>query len=112
MKPDWSPDTALSRDYVGRPCILRRAALARAGGLRPAFGAAMWYDALLRVAEAAGTLESPQARTLTEAFGFIFSLRHDHQVEQLRRGEVPDDSDYKPADHVNRRRLKAPRRGR
>ena len=28
------------------------------------------------------------------------------------RGEVPDDSDYKPADHVNRRRLKAPRRGR
>ncbi len=45
----------------------------------------------LRVAEAAGTLESAQARTLTEAFGFIFSLRLDHQVEQLRRGEGPDD---------------------
>jgi CBS domain-containing protein len=45
----------------------------------------------LRAAEAAGTLESPQARTLMEAFGFIFSLRLDHQVEQLRRGEVPDD---------------------
>jgi CBS domain-containing protein len=45
----------------------------------------------LRAAEAAGTLESSQARTLTEAFGFIFSLRLDHQVEQLRRGEVPDD---------------------
>ncbi len=45
----------------------------------------------LRVAEAAGTLEGSQAQTLAEAFGFIFSLRLDHQVEQLRRGEVPDD---------------------
>jgi CBS domain-containing protein len=45
----------------------------------------------LRAAEAAGTLESAQARTLMEAFGFIFSLRLDHQVEQLRRGEEPDD---------------------
>jgi CBS domain-containing protein len=26
-----------------------------------------------------------------EAFGFIFSLRLDHQVEQLRQGEPPDD---------------------
>ena len=45
----------------------------------------------LRAAEAAGTLEGPEARTLMEAFGFIFSLRLDHQVEQLRRGETPDD---------------------
>jgi CBS domain-containing protein len=45
----------------------------------------------LRAAEAAGTLESQQARTLMEAFGFISSLRLDHQVEQLRRGEAPDD---------------------
>jgi hypothetical protein len=45
----------------------------------------------LRAAEAAGTLESSQARTLAEAFDFIFALRLDHQVEQLRRGEVPDD---------------------
>jgi len=45
----------------------------------------------LRAAEAAGTLDGPDARTLMEAFGFIFSLRLDHQVEQLRRGEAPDD---------------------
>jgi len=45
----------------------------------------------LRAGEAAGTLESPAARTLMEAFGFIFSLRLDHQVEQLRRGEMPDE---------------------
>src|SRR5208337_4951978 len=41
--------------------------------------------------EAAGTMEGPEAQTLMEAFGFIFSLRLDHQVEQLRRGQVPDD---------------------
>ncbi len=51
MKPDWSPDTLLSRDYIGRPCMLETAALRRAGGLRPQFGAAMWYDALLRMTE-------------------------------------------------------------
>jgi CBS domain-containing protein len=45
----------------------------------------------LRAAEAAGALEGPDARTLMEAFSFIFSLRLDHQVEQLRRGEAPDD---------------------
>jgi CBS domain-containing protein len=47
--------------------------------------------ALMKAAEAAGTLEGPQARTLMEAFALIFSLRLDHQVEQLRRGEAPDD---------------------
>src|SRR5262249_30178036 len=45
----------------------------------------------LCAAEAAGTLDRADARTLMEAFGFIFSLRLDHQVEQVRRGEVPGD---------------------
>ena len=54
MKPDWSPDTLLSRDYVGRPCIMRVSALQRVGGLRAEFGAAAWYDAILRVSEGAG----------------------------------------------------------
>jgi CBS domain-containing protein len=45
----------------------------------------------LRAAEAAGTLDSSEARTLAEAFDLIFALRLDHQVEQLRRGEAPDD---------------------
>ena len=45
----------------------------------------------LRAAEAAGMMDSAEAQTLTEAFAFIFSLRLDHQVEQLRRGSTPDD---------------------
>jgi GT2 family glycosyltransferase len=51
FKPGWSPETALTRDYVGRLCAFRGSVLTEAGGLEPQFGAAMWYDALLRVSE-------------------------------------------------------------
>ena len=51
FKPDWSPDTALSRDYIGRPCAIARQLALDAGGLRPAHGPAAWFDLLLRVAE-------------------------------------------------------------
>jgi GT2 family glycosyltransferase len=51
FKPGWSPETALTRDYVGRLCAFRGTALAAAGGLDPAHAGAMWYDALLRVSE-------------------------------------------------------------
>jgi GT2 family glycosyltransferase len=56
MKPDWSPDTLLSRDYVGRPCMLKVSALQRVGGLRGEFRAAAWYDAILRVSERPGSI--------------------------------------------------------
>ena len=46
------PETALTRDYVGRLCAIRTAVLTAAGGLDPAHGAAAWYDAVLRVSEA------------------------------------------------------------
>lgn len=51
FKPDWSPETYVDRDYVGRLCLLRRTALEAAGGLRPVFGSATWYEALLRLSE-------------------------------------------------------------
>jgi CBS domain-containing protein len=64
--------------------------LARSAGMAAGVTSGSTLDRL-RAAEAAGTLEGPEARTLIEAFGFIFSLRLDHQVEQLRQGEAPDD---------------------
>jgi signal-transduction protein with cAMP-binding, CBS, and nucleotidyltransferase domain len=64
--------------------------LARWAGLHAGLASASTVERL-QAAEAAGILESGDARTLIEAFGFIFSLRLDHQVEQLRRGETPDD---------------------
>jgi GT2 family glycosyltransferase len=51
FKPDWSPETLLTRDFVGRLCVVRRELLERAGGLRDVFDTARWYEALLRVTE-------------------------------------------------------------
>jgi CBS domain-containing protein len=110
----FRPPTGFLRDFVVEHSGERRGRLdIKHGGVIPIVDLARWaamgagaavasgadapagLTALtldrLRVAEAAGTLESAQAQTLTEAFGFISSLRLDHQVEQLRRGEVPDD---------------------
>jgi CBS domain-containing protein len=45
----------------------------------------------LRAAAGAGTLSGPDARTLEDALALISGLRLDHQVEQLRAGQAPDD---------------------
>ena len=99
----FRPPTGFLRDFVVEHSGERRGQLdIKHGGLIPIIDLARWAGMAagaasgstverLRVAEAAGTLESTDAHTLIEAFGFIFSLRLDHQVEQLRSGEVPDD---------------------
>jgi CBS domain-containing protein len=99
----FRPPTGFLRDFVVEHSGERRGQLdIKHGGLTPIIDLARWAGLAanaasgstverLRAAEAAGTLESTDAHTLIEAFGFIFSLRLDHQVEQLRSGEVPDD---------------------
>jgi CBS domain-containing protein len=99
----FRPPTGFLRDFVVEHSGERRGQLdLKHGGLIPIVDLARWAGMSagvtsgstmdrLRAAEAAGTMEGPEARTLMEAFGFIFSLRLDHQVEQLRRGEPPDD---------------------
>jgi CBS domain-containing protein len=99
----FHPPTGFLRDFVVEHSGQRRGQLdIKHGGMIPIVDLARWAGMAagvsscstvgrLRAAEAAGTLDSPDARTLVEAFGFIFSLRLDHQVEQLRRGEPPDD---------------------
>jgi CBS domain-containing protein len=99
----FRPPTGFLRDFVVEHSGERRGQLdIKHGGLVPIIDLARWAGLAagaasgstverLRAAEAAGTLESTDARTLVEAFGFIFSLRLDHQVEQLRHGGVPDD---------------------
>jgi CBS domain-containing protein len=98
----FRPPTGFLRDFVVEHSGERRGQLdIKHGGLVPIADLARWAGMAagaasgstverLRAAEAAGTLEGPDARTLIEAFGFIFSLRLDHQVEQLRHGGVPD----------------------
>jgi CBS domain-containing protein len=99
----FHPPTGFLRDFVVEHSGERRGQLdIKHGGMIPIVDLARWAGMAagaascstvdrLRAAEAAGTLDSPDARTLIEAFGFIFSLRLDHQVEQLRCGEAPDD---------------------
>ena len=99
----FRPPTGFLRDFVVEHSGERRGQLdIKHGGMIPIVDLARWAGMAagvasastrerLRAAEAAGTMDSAEAQTLTEAFGFIFSLRLDHQVEQLRRGEQPDD---------------------
>jgi CBS domain-containing protein len=99
----FRPPTGFLREFVVEHSGERRGQLdLKHGGMIPIVDLARWAGMAagvasastrerLRAAEAAGTMDSAEAQTLTEAFGFIFSLRLDHQVEQLRRGSVPDD---------------------
>jgi len=99
----FRPPTGFLRDFVVEHSGERRGQLdIKHGGMIPIVDLARWagVDAgvpsastleRLRAAEAAGTLDKTQARTLMEAFGYIFSLRLDHQLEQLRHGQPPDD---------------------
>jgi len=99
----FRPPTGFLRDFVVEHSGERRGQLdIKHGGMIPIVDLARWagVDARvvsastlerLRAAEAAGTLDKTQARTLMEAFGYIFSLRLDHQLEQVRQGQPPDD---------------------
>jgi CBS domain-containing protein len=99
----FRPPTGFLRDFVVEHSGERRGQLdIKHGGLIPIVDLARWagVDAglasastveRLRAAEAAGTLDKTQARTLMEAFGYISSLRLDHQLEQVRQGQPPDD---------------------
>ena len=61
FKPDWSPETLLTRDYVGRLCMMRRELVERSGGVRDVYESASWYEALLRVTElTAAVVHVPQ----------------------------------------------------
>jgi O-antigen biosynthesis protein len=53
FKPDWSPDTLQSRNYIGDLCVLRRALIERVGGFREEFDDALGYDLVLRASEQA-----------------------------------------------------------
>jgi GT2 family glycosyltransferase len=51
FKPEWSPDTLLSREYIGRLALLRRTLVETAGGFRREFEGSHEWDLLLRLAD-------------------------------------------------------------
>lgn len=56
FKPGWSPDTLMSFLYVGNAGVFRTALLKEVGGLRREYGAAAYYDLVLRVTERAKSI--------------------------------------------------------
>jgi CBS domain-containing protein len=63
--------------------------LARWSGLAAGVGAAT-TRARIEASESAGTLTGKDAAILRDAFELVCELRMEHQVDQLRRGEAPD----------------------
>jgi GT2 family glycosyltransferase len=53
FKPDWSPDTLRSYNYVCHLAVFRRLLLEKIGGFRPGFEGAQDYDLTLRAGEQA-----------------------------------------------------------
>jgi GT2 family glycosyltransferase len=51
FKPEWSPDTLMSRAYVGRLALLRRTLVEAAGGFRSEFEGSHEWELLLRLAD-------------------------------------------------------------
>ncbi len=96
------PPTGFFRDFVLEDSGERKGVLdIKRGGLLPIEALARWAGlvagvgaasttARLRAAEAAGTLEPADAAVLRDAFELTSALRMEHQVEQLRAGEPPD----------------------
>jgi CBS domain-containing protein len=74
---------------IKRQGLLPIEALARWSGLTAHVGAAT-TRARIEASEAAGTLSPDDAAVLRDAFELVCELRMEHQVNQLRRGEPPD----------------------
>jgi CBS domain-containing protein len=97
------PPTGFLRDFVLQSSGERKGVLdIKHGGLLPIDALARWSGlaagvtaastrARLDASEAAGRLEAVDAAILREAFELVCALRMEHQVEQLRAGQEPDD---------------------
>lgn len=97
------PPTGFFRGLVVEPTGEHRGQLdLKHGGVLPIVDLARWAGMAagvtsastgerLRAAAASGTLSETHARTLEDAFTLITDLRVEHQVDQLRAGQEPDD---------------------
>ena len=56
FKPDWSPETLRSRNYICHLLTLKRSLVERIGGFRPGFEGAQDYDLVLRASEVANRI--------------------------------------------------------
>lgn len=80
FKPDWSPDTVLALNYIGRCFVVRRAALLAVGGVDPAAVDGVLWDLLLRVTERAGGDSGGMAGAVALHVPEVL-IRHDREPE-------------------------------
>lgn len=57
FKPDWNPDTFLSRMYTGRLSVFRKSLIYQIGGFCPEFEESQEYEMLLRLTEMTQNIE-------------------------------------------------------
>jgi GT2 family glycosyltransferase len=57
FKPDWSPDTLRSFNYIGHFLVIQKALLDDIGGLREGYAGSQDYDLLLRASERSKKIE-------------------------------------------------------
>ena len=57
FKPDWSPDSLLSRNYVSHLGVYRRSVVNAIGGFRAGFEGSQDYDLILRASEKTSRIE-------------------------------------------------------
>jgi CBS domain-containing protein len=96
------PPTGFLRDFVVAASGEHRGTLdIKHGGMLPIGSIARWASIAtgarltstpgrLRVAAIAGILDPHDANAMTEAYDLFWRLRLEHQVEQLRQGDAPD----------------------
>lgn len=51
FKPDYSPDTLMSLNYISHLCVIRRSIIEKVGGFRTGYEGAQDYDLYLRIVE-------------------------------------------------------------
>src|SRR6185437_12287618 len=78
FKPDWSPETLRSRNYICHFTVLKRELFQRVGGFRPGFDGSQDYDLVLRVSE--------QARQIVHVPRVLYHWRMHAQSTAFAKG--------------------------
>jgi GT2 family glycosyltransferase len=78
FKPDWSPETLRSRNYVCHLTVLKRALFDSIGGFRPGFDGSQDYDLVLRASE--------QARRIVHVPHVLYHWRMHAQSTAANKG--------------------------
>ncbi|MEA2905359.1 MAG: hypothetical protein QOI12_2746 [Alphaproteobacteria bacterium] len=101
FKPDWCPDLLLSRNYLGRLTVFRRALASSCGGIRSDFGSSFEYDLILRI------IEQADPATIRHIPSVLYHHRLDRSVTEPERALLNTRSRQALQEHLARRRIAA-----